>query len=348
MGKGRPASACGGGRARRVARGLGLGAFAVLLACAKGGLVEDNDNGLSGAGPTTTPPPGVTEDSGAVDGGETAVDTTGEADSTEGGDAPDPLPPEEPSSSSEGGEETGEDPDPLPPAPPGCGNAVLEAGEQCDDGNAVDGDACVHCQDARCGDGVRYAAVEECDDGNGDDHDACLDSCAMAICGDGILRDDTEVCDDGNNDGAYGGCMPDCSALAAYCGDGDVDASEMCDPEEQLPYDNVECDDDSCLFDFGGIPQLYCYGSCSWGGLYGCDEFEADILCKLTTGDAGSTATDWDLAYALDAPGFACPGFGVDMGAMPQLGVAQHVYYQDFSVLATHGAGAVIVNPSCT
>ncbi|TMQ14562.1 MAG: TonB family protein [Deltaproteobacteria bacterium] len=30
----------------------------------------------------------------------------------------------------------------APPAPPVCGNGVLETGEQCDDGNAADGDGC--------------------------------------------------------------------------------------------------------------------------------------------------------------------------------------------------------------
>lgn len=342
MGEGAPAFARGWGRVHVVVLGL------IASACAKGGLVDDKDGGLSGA-PGNTAPSVATDGVDVTGGGDdTGAGTSGDDGTSTGGvDEPDPTDaPEEPEGTSEGGD-TGEDPDPLPPAPPGCGNAVLEAGEQCDDGNAIDGDACVHCQNARCGDGVRQAGVEDCDDGNGDDHDACLDTCAAAVCGDGVLRDDTEVCDDGDNDGAYGGCMSDCSALAPYCGDGDVDAVEMCDPEVQLPYANVDCDDDSCLLDFSSIPQIYCYGSCSWGGIYGCDQFEADILCKLTTGDPTSTASDWDLAYALDAPGFACPGFGVNMGTMPELGVAQTVYYQDFSILATHGAGAVVVNPSC-
>lgn len=48
-------------------------------------------------------------------------------------------------------------------------------------------------------------------------------------CGNGVL-DVGEVCDDGVNDGAYGGCHSDCSGLAPFCGDGEVnDVVETCD-----------------------------------------------------------------------------------------------------------------------
>jgi len=81
---------------------------------------------------------------------------------------------------------------------------------------------------------------------------------------------------------------------------------------------------------------------------YGCDQFEADLLCKLTAGDPSSTATSFDLAYTIAAPGFACPNFGVDMGALPELGVNQTVLYQDFNLAQTHGNGVVVVNPTYT
>src|SRR5690606_39154526 len=42
---------------------------------------------------------------------------------------------------------------------------------------------------------------------------------ALPVCGDGVVEGD-EVCDDGVNDGSYGGCSPDCTALAPHCGDG--------------------------------------------------------------------------------------------------------------------------------
>lgn len=48
-----------------------------------------------------------------------------------------------------------------------CGNGRLDSGEQCDDGNTVDTDACTaQCRDARCGDGAIRAGVEMCDGTN--------------------------------------------------------------------------------------------------------------------------------------------------------------------------------------
>ena len=57
------------------------------------------------------------------------------------------------------------------------------------------------CELARCGDGIvrlDAEAPEECDDGNADDGDDCLPNCMEARCGDGVLWIDEEDCDDGN------------------------------------------------------------------------------------------------------------------------------------------------------
>jgi cysteine-rich repeat protein len=61
-----------------------------------------------------------------------------------------------------------------------CGDGVLSVGEECDDGNQEDTDACTSlCQAAACGDGdVQPASGEECDDGNESDADRCA-SCAI-------------------------------------------------------------------------------------------------------------------------------------------------------------------------
>jgi cysteine-rich repeat protein len=150
-----------------------------------------------------------------------------------------------------------------------CGNGTLDPGEECDDGNRLDGDACTStCLRARCGDGILWRGVEACDDGNEldgdgcpghcgpptcgdglvqagepcddgnrDDSDACLSSCALAFCGDGLLRAGTEECDDGNRiDGdACVACRP------ARCGDGFVQLGvEACD--DGNPVDDDGCD----------------------------------------------------------------------------------------------------------
>ena len=68
-----------------------------------------------------------------------------------------------------------------------CGNGILEAGEQCDDGNKVDGDGCsanctIEQSGPTCGDGIKNGS-EECDDGNTVDTDACHNNCTLpAVC----------------------------------------------------------------------------------------------------------------------------------------------------------------------
>ena len=79
---------------------------------------------------------------------------------------------------------------------PGCGNSVQDPGEDCDDGNAVNSDACVACKAATCGDGFVHAGVELCGDGPAD---ACStpgpDTCAQNLqpCGDSGGRQSVKV-----------------------------------------------------------------------------------------------------------------------------------------------------------
>ncbi len=60
---------------------------------------------------------------------------------------------------------------------PVCGDLKLEAGEDCDDGDATGTGACVKCKTAICGDGAVYAGHEECDDGNTVAGDGCSSTC---------------------------------------------------------------------------------------------------------------------------------------------------------------------------
>jgi cysteine-rich repeat protein len=119
----------------------------------------------------------------------------------------------------------------------GCGDGVVDPGEACDDGNAIDTDACLsNCVAASCGDGF-VGPGEGCDDGNDIDDDACTNACILASCGDGMLQEG-ESCDDGNAVDTDA-CLSSC--LAANCGDGFVWADmEECDDA------NVD-DTDACL-----------------------------------------------------------------------------------------------------
>lgn len=76
---------------------------------------------------------------------------------------------------------------------PGCGNDVLEDGEECDDGNNVPGDGCdPTCKEEippECGNGVLEYG-EECDDGNNVPGDGC----------DPLCKEESEAVDDEIND----------------------------------------------------------------------------------------------------------------------------------------------------
>jgi cysteine-rich repeat protein len=68
---------------------------------------------------------------------------------------------------------------------PVCGNGIVEMGEECDDGNAVDTDDCpTTCIAPKCNDGFVQAGVEECDDGNAVETDGCTSDCQL----DPVLR----------------------------------------------------------------------------------------------------------------------------------------------------------------
>jgi cysteine-rich repeat protein len=98
----------------------------------------------------------------------------------------------------------------------------VPAGEQCDDGNLVDTDACRNtCQFPRCGDGIASAS-ETCDT-NGNSQTCNLD-CSAPACGDGKLNPaftpagapGPEQCDDTNTtsgDGCSNRCQVEPFAL---------------------------------------------------------------------------------------------------------------------------------------
>lgn len=111
---------------------------------------------------------------------------------------------------------------------PVCGNSVVEANEECDDGNNTACDGCSElCLVETCGNGV-VECGEQCDDGNTNAGDNCSPLCNLEACGNGF-PDPGEVCDDGNLQ--FGdGCSGDCQSIET-CGNGYVDTieSEECD-----------------------------------------------------------------------------------------------------------------------
>ena len=96
-----------------------------------------------------------------------------------------------------------------------CGDAVVDAdrGEECDDGNEVDGDGCdIDCVVRICGDGV-VQGDEECDDGNTDNYDGCSAVCTLDVCptettsavGEAVVVGDTCEAGDGDPVASCGG-----------------------------------------------------------------------------------------------------------------------------------------------
>ncbi len=164
-------------------------------------------------------------------------------------------------------------------------------------------------------------------DGYGDATDS-MESCAQPT---GYVADASDCDDD------------DPSIYECHCGDGYLHPGEEVDPDPGYSYISL---DSSCRWDFSGINQLYCNGSCTWAGSSDCDQSDANILCQLLMDNPASTAVSWTSTTALSEPGFSCPGYGGTIST--DRGVSVSVWYQDSSILATHGPGNVIAYPVCT
>ena len=159
-----------------------------------------------------------------------------------------------------------------------CGNGMVEAGEACDDGNAVNTDGCLDtCVAASCGDGFVWADNEACDDGNDVDTDDCLATCVAATCGDGVVWEGNEACDDGNEDDSDE-CVGEC--VLAECGDGLLWAgTETCDDG------NADADDgcsDTC--------ETELYSVCDGVGIDSCSPIR--ILYAVASNDTPAFRAD--------------------------------------------------------
>ncbi|MFT4569659.1 MAG: cysteine-rich repeat protein/parallel beta-helix repeat protein [Candidatus Binatia bacterium] len=94
-----------------------------------------------------------------------------------------------------------------------CGDNVVGAGEECDDGGLVDGDGCdSNCTFTACGNAI-LTAGETCDDGNTDVGDCCDATCSLEVAGSSC--DDGTVCT----------LVDECDGLGACIGDATPDAA---------------------------------------------------------------------------------------------------------------------------
>ena len=169
--------------------------------------------------------------------------------------------------------------------PARCGDMIVSAGEDCDDGNDVDGDTCPgDCKyacttDAQCDDG-NSCSIDKCDlakhvcapktavaKGTGcvlptTDAGVCNGtSCTAATCGNGV-RELTEECDDGNVNDADG-CKSDCTFTCKANSDCDdknaCNGVEKCDTTThkcvagvaKVCNDGVACTSDRCVVSTG-------------------------------------------------------------------------------------------------
>jgi hypothetical protein len=132
------------------------------------------------------------------------------------------------------------------------------------------------------------------------------------------------------------------------CGDGILQEGEEYEPAPG-PFLEISVDPDTCRWDFSMVEQLYCNGECSWAGDVGCDQADADMLCKLITDNPESVALSYFVVEPWDGPGFGSPT--CDMGTRIDVvgrGVID-VSWMDVSLDSHFGAGGdVVAFPDCT
>ena len=161
---------------------------AMALALVTAGTACSHDGNMSDSGDgDVAAPPDDGEGSSNPDGdAETLPETVME----DGGEAPDDGGREDGPAETDAPDDVTISPDDGAPdgPPPTCGNGLVEDGEECDDGNAIDTDECPsNCRTARCGDGYVRAGVEACDPGGPSSVPGCDSDCTAAECGDGVL-----------------------------------------------------------------------------------------------------------------------------------------------------------------
>jgi hypothetical protein len=153
---------------------------------------------------------------------------------------------------------------------------------------------------------------------------------------------------------ASAACNPDCSI--SRCGDGKLNAAAREEVDPPLgPSMRVPLNDVTCRYDFALITQLYCSGTCgAWGGGDGCQQQDADALCKLKTGNPNSIASSFQAGLVAASPGICCPNedpaeYGCTViGKLLNRGVTLDIYIDETSLADSHPGGQVVRNVTCT
>ena len=161
-----------------------------------------------------------------------------------------------------------------------CGDGVLDllGGEQCDDGNLIDGDGCsALCQTEDPGGDEEICDNEADDDGDGD-----VD-CADSDCAESDACASEEVCDSGEDDDGDG----DVDCADSDCADAEECATaELCDNGEDDDGDgDVDCDDADCADDAACASTEDCENGEDDDGDGDVDCDDADCTCETDCGD---------------------------------------------------------------
>lgn len=238
---------------------------------------------------------------GADDVAESGSSESGDAASTEG----EATTSEDSSDDTTGSSSADESTEGTDAMDPECPNGIQEEGEECDDGNTSNNDACTnYCTLAVCGDGIIETNVEECDPGAdqlGPGH-ACTSECMINLCGDGELGP-MELCDDGNLiDGdectsacTTSGCTNGIVEDFEECDDGNLDDTDDCLTtcvlascgDAFVHVDDEECDTGALLSNTAECTLACEHAVCGdghvWDGVETCDDANALDFDACTT-----------------------------------------------------------------